>query len=1513
MSQWAKEFIVIVFLLLTASAFASQRSTVVNNGIFNRSIDGRLYQISVGRQDVQGWPVDIDGVPVSNITACELDDDINSTEYAIFVRSADKYYLYLLTQDGKLIGKPKDIGFAPRSDPVIIKTGEGNILFVSSDDGMVNAFKLDDMSTLEGWPKAAFNDKPASLRAVDVNGDGMEEIIASADNEKIGYRFSGSSWEAFQPGITTEEAIRSPNTYSSLLGPDITVRNKMNGIVTESGPFHHFSQPDDPILYGPTMYFSPNGDGVKDILEVPTALNFDKTTNYGYYILDCAGNIVATLKEGSEVPSGPQTYSWDGGGTRSPTVETYFLVLSAEAYMSDPIFATRKVILDTIPPSIESFDVKNGTFSPNGDGYNDVLEIGLKTSKKCDLHVQFMDKNGKSYHEETVENMSAFPSVYQWDGKGDDGKVVEGSYSYSIYAEDFAGNRSASFEGIVSIDMTPYLMVVGVTPESVNNVRPDIRLIVFNLKVLTPCTLEAYISNSSAVVKTFINTSDYKPGDYVISWEGTNDNGDKLPEGSYNYVFFAQFKDVTSKQTGIVRIDNTSPYLSKVSLTPSEESVGALQSMSGQFSLSFELSETSIVSVDLLDPQGNVLTNLTSGEIMNAGVQTIAYGKEKLEQAGTLEARAYSIRITAVDEAGNIGTDDSATLNILSGFGLSDVSVGPLTFTPNNDNHDDYVTFKYRVTGGENDITSKIVIKSLSGETVRTFAFVNSSGYISQIWDGLNEKGVLCPDGQYNYEISAIDGNGNACASSTGALTLVSNPTIVVYADPKQFSPDNSISGSTTIYYSINYQGKLIEGNSNVAMTIYDSSGDQVFYFADTKSEGNYSKSWDGTNNISGGTVADGTYTLQVISSDPSGTIYSYIANLIVDRGPPSIVDYGPSVPIITPNGDQQQDFTTIRYKVVDASAQVSSVEVKIYDSATTFDAASLVRCLSGDINGDTDWYGDVDVKGGNGDRDCDGCADKGMYKYVIEATDVLGNKMTYISSNEIEVDKVHLSIVPAALTNPSNPYFSPNGDGVKDDTLVYFQLQTSQEANPYYAMSMKKGMKISSLSDYPSGFVTVEVKDASGSIVKTIVSSEPAYCYCDGAKVGYCTTWDGTDSFGSRVKDGTYNIVVYAVDISCDPADNIMSVVCTVDTVAPTVSIESPAEYSWESGVFDISGTVSDETMLDTYSVNNSSGTIGSGTCQKHSEKLCSFDTARLNGETPVWLVATDEAGNTSSVAIRRFNIDNDPPVLVSVSSESSGIGRNYFNPYTDQVITVECNLSDNSFSTSGYPDQGAAHYISVSAEVCLGDTVIQNLSGSTLSADGTANIVWNGENLNGDYVNEGDYVCRINAIDSQGNASSTYEYTISLQDDQQVTDRASLGAYSHDPDLTISGLNLELQFITGEGWGTVTFDEKEHDNGGDTSGGSFYFGIGNSQQVQSQWYWGVGGPAVTVQGEDSADIYDIDGNDGKQYHKNSTPSHSGWEPSQTTYNLTELAPGRYRVYLWADGGQMPIRQLHV
>lgn len=96
---------------------------------------------------------------------------------------------------------------------------------------------------------------------------------------------------------------------------------------------------------------------------------------------------------------------------------------------------------------------------------------------------------------------------------------------------------------------------------------------------------------------------------------------------------------------------------------------------------------------------------------------------------------------------------------------------GPRALTPNFDGQADRLNLLARFS---ETVTWNAQLKNSNGDVVRT---QTGSGHQAALsWD-LNVGGVLAPDGDYTWNLNAIDAAGNAAAEASGPFTITGQPT----------------------------------------------------------------------------------------------------------------------------------------------------------------------------------------------------------------------------------------------------------------------------------------------------------------------------------------------------------------------------------------------------------------------------------------------------------------------------------------------------------------------------------------------------------------------------------------------------------------------------------------------------------------------------------------------------------------------------------------------------------------
>ena len=234
---------------------------------------------------------------------------------------------------------------------------------------------------------------------------------------------------------------------------------------------------------------------------------------------------------------------------------------------------------------------------------------------------------------------------------------------------------------------------------------------------------------------------------------------------------------------------------------------------------------------------------------------------------------------------------------------------------------------------------------------------------------------------------------------------------------------------------------------------------------------------WKGTAN--GDVVADGVYTAGLTASSAAGDSNTATVRITVDTSAPRLKSAGATPVTFSPNGDGQDDTVKLAY----TPAEACSVRVGIQDAD-----GQVLRWLSGwqavkAATQSATWDGRITSGGGLV------AAADGAYRFRIERRDAAGN----VARQGVAVTLDRTLGFPTAA--PAT--FSPNGDSVRDVTVLGFKL---------------------------AGKATVTVQIAVGTdVVRTFKLGSLAA----GA---HTVTWDGKAASGDAVASGRPTFTVKAV-----------------------------------------------------------------------------------------------------------------------------------------------------------------------------------------------------------------------------------------------------------------------------------------------------------------------------------------------------------------------------------------------
>ncbi|MBU8913040.1 MAG: hypothetical protein KOO61_03385 [Spirochaetales bacterium] len=460
------------------------------------------------------------------------------------------------------------------------------------------------------------------------------------------------------------------------------------------------------------------------------------------------------------------------------------------------------------------------------------------------------------------------------------------------------------------------------------------------------------------------------------------------------------------------------------------------------------------------------------------------------------------------------------------------------------------------------------------------------------------------------------------------------------------------------------------------------------------------SREWDGTylgssSGADGATVPDGDYTYTVSVTDSgemTGT--SEPRTVVIDNTLPDATAAA-EYDVFSPDGDSRKDTISLTQS---ASTEDQWVGSMLKDGSEVFRVE-----WAGSIPTEYTWDG-KDLAG----RDL---AD-GDYVYQLSSTDKAGNSYAF-SLPPVTIDTAER---PLTL-RVDNAAFSPNGDGVKDTvTLDFGPVVLTRLSSAVITVSDSAGTELQSV-EVGSLIANPIVFNGFVNAAGTLPMPEGAY------QVSVRADYEN----GAISEAGPTNVVV-----DTTPPSGSVSASAAVfspegdglkDTVAVTHAVAG--EDSWRGFVF-----IPGDQVLYTFDF---------GTAVPPSIIWNGTD---MNGNPApdatysYQLIGTDAAGNQFETDPVAVTIDRRPTTM------NIGFSRRYFSPNGDDqgdTVTVRPNLSIPTGIT-GY---------TVTVKDSAGEVVG---SGSGVG-DLPAELVWDGRDLSGSVLPEGDYVAELALVYEKGN----------------------------------------------------------------------------------------------------------------------------------------------------------------
>ncbi|MBM3239451.1 hypothetical protein FJZ31_24425 [Candidatus Poribacteria bacterium] len=422
--------------------------------------------------------------------------------------------------------------------------------------------------------------------------------------------------------------------------------------------------------------FSPNGDGVKDTTTISFVISTsdDKQPAKVTITVDVDGDGFGLgndleIEDGVPFDIGENKYLWDGSGLGDNAYLFKIIVWDANGKPLNDSFSS--IIIDTAPSQIENIFVSLSSFSPNGDGINDVTEISFDLS--ATNPPGFLDNNIGTIA--FAAEQSSYPLLlalfpfpfgaylkvipeYINPSTKEITFTINGGYKGAIVRREFTVSPGSGIQ--VGKELSGgdlYDTISSITEVSGATDGDSITLGWFTGNAV----VKIYSSNGTP--KKTLNTSPTYIGDrrnYHVRW-GPLEKSDDFPDGVYTYRILAE--DGTgnvSQRSGQIILSNATIEILAHKPMPDRISPANQDNQYDETSISYNLSKTGIVTVKIFDANDQLIKTLVERKPQEAGAHSAIW------DGALSEDGLYTYVITVMDSltsetvkaSGNIVVDN---------------------------------------------------------------------------------------------------------------------------------------------------------------------------------------------------------------------------------------------------------------------------------------------------------------------------------------------------------------------------------------------------------------------------------------------------------------------------------------------------------------------------------------------------------------------------------------------------------------------------------------------------------------------------------------------------------------------------------------------------------------------------------------------------------------------------------------------------------------------------------------
>ena len=557
-------------------------------------------------------------------------------------------------------------------------------------------------------------------------------------------------------------------------------------------------------------WFSPNGDGIKDIVNF--VLNVPVTDGIVYWEFQIRDSRDELRRSYMGTAAPPVHFEYDGrdeAGIILPesTYYAYMFIRYRNGYLSTA--ASPHFNLDITAPraSVRIDDTDQGpgqppVFSPNNTGYKDELFI-IQEGSEENLWIGEIRNAGIPFSPaiRTFRFSGIPPTRLVWDGVTNEGSIAtDGVYVYELSSIDPAGNigRSNRVEFEINTRDTLVFITTDLRAFSPNGdgvkdtitIQPNIMetsgILNWRVEIFRTDNINTQAAPSpGSVVRTFSGNG-AMPASLI--WDGKTSSGQNVQDGNYAARLDLEYRSGNRPNavSMLFTVDTEAP--------------------SGEVSVPFTIFAPNgngrrdflpvNVNTNGNDEWNAVITD-TRGNIIHSWNWTGQVPERPIiwdgrDQAGNIVPDGpYNFVLTSTDEAGNSLRRAVNNITVDARIPRTFLTNTAQAIAPRPNQAAEAMAFNIIVTPQEGIESWKLELRDEAGRIFRTFQGTGTTPPSSIGWNGNDDRGII-REGRFTPTLTVSYIKGDEVTVSAPQITVdVSGPVLGLSHRPQYFSPDN--------------------------------------------------------------------------------------------------------------------------------------------------------------------------------------------------------------------------------------------------------------------------------------------------------------------------------------------------------------------------------------------------------------------------------------------------------------------------------------------------------------------------------------------------------------------------------------------------------------------------------------------------------------------------------------------------------------------------------------------------